>query len=127
MNIVTVCSLALITTILVVFINQYRPEFSTLTVTAASAIILTVVAKNAFPLLEEYLGIAKNNGINSELFTIIIKSMGISYLTTFTSDLCRDFGQTSLCSKVEIAGKISIIIIASPLIIKIIEITSELI
>lgn len=127
MNIATICSLALITTFVVVFINQYRPEFSSLTITAASAIILTVIAKNALPLINQYFGIAKNSGISSELFTIIIKSVGISYMTVFTSDLCKDFGQNSLCSKVEMAGKISVIIIASPLIIKIIEITSELI
>lgn len=127
MNIATICSLALITAFVVVFINQYRPEFSSLTITAASAIILTVIAKNALPLINQYLGIAKNSGISSELFTIIIKSVGISYMTVFTSDLCKDFGQNSLCSKVEMAGKISVIIIASPLIIKIIEITSELI
>ena len=127
MNIATICSLALITAFVVVFINQYRPEFSSLTITAASAIILTVIAKNALPLINQYLGIAKNGGISSELFTIIIKSVGISYMTVFTSDLCKDFGQNSLCSKVEMAGKISVIIIASPLIIKIIEITSELI
>ena len=77
--------------------------------------------------INQYFGIAKNSGISSELFTIIIKSVGISYMTVFTSDLCKDFGQNSLCSKVEMAGKISVIIIASPLIIKIIEITSELI
>ena len=127
MNIATICSLALITAFVVVFINQYRPEFSSLTITAASAIILTVIAKNALPLINQYLGIAKNSGISSELFTIIIKSVGISYMTVFTSDLCKDFGQNSLCAKVEMAGKISVIIIASPLIIKIIEITSELI
>lgn len=127
MNIATICALALITAFVVIFINQYRPEFSALTITAASAIILTVIAKNAIPLISQYFGIAKTSGINSELFTIIIKSVGISYMTVFTSDLCRDFGQHSLCSKVEMAGKISVIIIASPLIIKIVELTGELI
>ena len=127
MNIVTICAMALVTAFIVIFINQYRPEFSSLTITAASAIILTVVAKNVFPLLNEYYGIAKNSGISSELFTIIIKSVGISYMTAFTSDLCKDFGQNSLCSKVEMSGKISVIIIASPLIVKIIELTGEMI
>ena len=127
MNISTVCALALITAFIVIFINQYRPEFSSLTITAASVIILTIVAKNALPLINEYFGVAKNSGISSELFTIIIKCVGISYMTAFTSDLCKDFGQNSLCSKVEMAGKISVIIIASPLIIKIIELTGEMI
>ena len=126
MNIVTICALALITTVTVVFINQYRPEFSTLTITAASAIILTVVAKNISPLLQQYIGIAQSSGINSDLFAIIIKAMGISYLTIFTSDICKDFGQYSLCSKVETAGKILVLLIASPLIIQIIEVTGKL-
>lgn len=126
MNIISICALALLTTFVVVFINQYRPEFSALTVTAASAIILSVLAKNAIPLINQYFDIAKNSGIDGGLFTILIKSMGISYLTVFTSDLCKDFGQNSLCSKIEMAGKISVIIIASPMLIKIIEVVSDL-
>ena len=126
MNIVVICALALLTTFVVVFINQYKPEFSALTITAASAIVLSVVAKNAIPLLNEYFDIAKNCGIDSDLFTILIKSTGISYLTVFTSDLCKDFGQNALCSKVELAGKISVLIIASPMLIEIIDVVSDL-
>lgn len=126
MNITVICALSLLTAFIVVFLNQYRPEFSVLTITAASAIILSVIAKNALPLINQYFGFAKNSGIDSSLFTILIKSMGISYLTVFTSDLCKDFGQNSLCSKVELAGKISIIIIASPMLLKIIQVASDL-
>lgn len=127
MNITVICALSLLTAFVVVFINQYRPEFSALTITAASAIILSVVAKNAIPILNQYFGIAQDSGIDSNIFTILIKTTGISYLTVFTSDLCKDFGQNSLCSKVELTGKISVIIIASPMLLKIIQVISDLI
>lgn len=122
-----ICALALLTVFIVVFINQYKPEFSAITITAASSIILCVIFKNATPIINQFFGLANDNGIDGDVFEIIIKTMGISYLTAFTSDLCKDFGQNSLCSKVETAGKISVIIIASPMIVKIIEFAGELI
>ena len=47
---------------------------------------------------------------------MLIKTVGICALAGFTSDACRDTGNSSLASKVEFAARITIVISALPLI-----------
>ncbi len=126
MDILSIVALAIITLFISLFIKQYKPEFSALITVCSSVIILSIVAEKLEPLLNTYIGIAESSNINSSLFTIMVKAVGISYLTTFTSEICRDFGQSSLAGKVELFGKITLLVIASPMILKIIDVAGEL-
>ena len=67
------------------------------------------------------------SGIDSELLVTVIKAMGVCYITGFASDICRDFGQTSLAGKIELAGKITVVLINVPTIKIIINTAVELI
>ncbi len=126
MNIIGVCALSVIAAIISIFIKQYRPEFSSVVSTAASVTVLVLVAEAAIPLIEEYFGIADKLSVDSTVFNIMFKALGISYLTYFAADICRDMGQTSLASKVETAGKFTIVILSFPIIKQIISFVSEL-
>ena len=60
-------------------------------------------------------------------FKIIIKIIGISFLCEFASQLCVDSGEGYLASKINFAGKIMIICIASPDFISLLNVVIELI
>lgn len=127
MDIFAVCALALLTSVICIFIKQYKPEFGAITVIASTVMILSFAAKYAGALISTYFGLAESVGVDSDIFEVLIKSLGITYLTVFTAELCRDFGQNSLAVKVETAGKISVIILATPMIVNIIKIAGSLI
>ena len=67
------------------------------------------------------------DSINSEYFTIVLKSLGICYVTQLASDTCRDSGYSAIASKVELAGKVSIVVIALPLFTNLVDIALGLI
>ena len=67
-------------------------------------------------------GIIKFTGLNSQLYTLLLKIIGIGYLIEFTASICSDTGNSSLGDKVLLGGKIVILVMALPIITNILEI-----
>lgn len=51
----------------------------------------------------------------------VLKILGIAYLASFCSEICRDAGEGSLASKVEFAGKIMILVLAIPILMAVLQ------
>lgn len=60
-------------------------------------------------------------------FGILLKTLGICYLCQFAGDLCRDAGETALAGYVELAGKITVVVLSLPFITKVVETVVKLI
>ena len=56
-----------------------------------------------------------------EYFKIALKAVGISYITTFVADSCRESGQTLMASTAQMAGKCAILYLSFPLIVSVSE------
>ena len=54
-------------------------------------------------------------GINIVYLELVIKILGIAYISSFCSEICKDAGASSLASKVELVGKIFILILSLPI------------
>lgn len=54
-------------------------------------------------------------GISSDLFSPLIKTLGIAIISRVGSDLCRDAGQNAMAGLVEMAGAFGAILVALPL------------
>ena len=60
-----------------------------------------------------------------EYLTVMLKSLGIAIVTSLTSEICRDSGEASVASRVELFGKCEIIILALPILKSLIKLMSE--
>lgn len=58
---------------------------------------------------------------------VLLKALGIAYITELSAALCRDTNETSLAAGVELAGKAEILVISFPLLRQVIEICSNMI
>ena len=54
---------------------------------------------------------------------ILIKTVIITYVTSFTSDICKDAGYSSIAGQIELFGKITIIILSIPVIFELLDMT----
>lgn len=68
------------------------------------------------PALNQVNSLLTRAGMPVEYGGILLKSLGICFLCQFSSDACKDAGQSALASKVELAGKLMIVLIALPMI-----------
>lgn len=64
-------------------------------------------------------------GINQEYIKLIIKVIGISYVTEITSGICRENGFAALASAMEIYARISVAGLCIPVIVTLFEMVSQ--
>ncbi len=126
MDILTVCAVAVTAAIAAVALKKNSPETSLVTALAGGIIIFLSVILQITPFINEISELVSSAGIDTDYGMILIKTIGICAVCQFTSDSCRDMGQSSLASRVELAAKLSIILISLPLFEKILNTAADL-
>lgn len=56
-----------------------------------------------------------------DYFRILLKIIGITYVSDFAANICKDAGNSAIAGQIEIFGKISILAISSPIILALLE------
>ena len=120
-ELIKIFALCIITVGVTVLLRQYKPEYAFLCLIAGGVVILFSMVSNIGSAISQLYALCGENPQISFCFKIAVKALGISYLTTFTSDLCQDFGQSALALKAELCGKIAIFLLAVPLLKTILE------
>lgn len=115
MNIVGIAGTALIAAILAVTLKRYNQEYAVIISIIAGVVILVEILLNLTPAVQQISTLLSGTGLSSEYAMILFKSLGICFLAQFSADSCRDAGESALASKVELAGKISILVLSLPL------------
>ncbi|MFH5184859.1 stage III sporulation protein AD [Paenibacillus sp. TAB 01] len=121
MEIVQIVGLGLIATILVLIVKEQKPMFAfLLTAFTGITIFLFLIGKitSVIQVLED---LALKANINLIFLKTILKIIGIAYIAEFGAQIVRDAGQESIASKIELAGKILIMVMAIPIVSVIIE------
>jgi stage III sporulation protein AD len=65
-------------------------------------------------------------GIDKDLFSSILKIIGIGYITEFSANICVDSGSSSIGDKILLAGKVVILVLSLPIITSLINIIVEI-
>lgn len=107
--------MAVIGAILVLTLKQTSPQMGLLLTLATGVMILITVFSFLPTVTDKITQLMSETGVNYQYTSILIKSLGICFICQFASDICKDAGQTALSSKVELAGKLMILISAVPL------------
>lgn len=115
MDIVALSGIAILAAILAVMLKKYNPEYSILISLGAGALLLWLVLSKISPAINQIQELISAAGISSEYASILLKTLGVCFLTQLSADSCRDAGESALAAKVELAGKLFIVILALPL------------
>ncbi len=67
-----------------------------------------------------------SNSSYGDYFKVMLKGLGIAYITEIGADLCRDCGEGQLGSRIELAGKAEVLVIAFPLVKSLIELSESI-
>lgn len=127
MSIYELLAMALLSAIAIALIRQYKPELALPLAVASGAILMVASLKAFLPVFASLKELAETSGIKGEYFKIMLKALGICYITQFASEVCVDFGQTSLGSKIELCGKLALAAISLPLVISLIKTVTEIV
>lgn len=121
MEIVQVIGLAIVVTVIGTVLRQIKPEMAIqLSIIAGVAIFLLIMDKVRI-IIDLMQKLADQANISSYYLFIILKVVGVAYLAEFGCQICKDAGENALATKVEIAAKIFVVILAIPIIVAIME------
>lgn len=126
MNIIGIVGLCLVVTVICKIFEKTNKEYSFIIMLMTMAFILLLTIKYISPLISKITEVFALTGVSNEYLNIICKALGICYLTQLGCDYCKDANENSLSSILEIAGKVSLLIIALPLFSNLIDIVKEL-
>lgn len=110
-----------------VLLRQYKPEYAPLISLAAGGIIVVGLISRLQPVFSQLDGALQKAGIASEHILILIKSLGICYVTQLAADSCRDAGESAIASKMELVGKIAVLAMSLPYFTGMLDTVSRLI
>lgn len=121
MDIIKIIGIGLTALIIVIILKQYKPEFALYVSILAGIFILILSLSQISGVINLLKSLASKANINSEFLGIILKITGIAILTEFAVSICKDSGETSIASKIDIGGKVMIITISIPIISLLLE------
>ena len=127
MQVSVIIVIGIIGALVCVVINQYKPEYTVLAAIATGLVILLLLMPGLSSILEYINDISLIGKIDLSFGKTIVKALGICIVTQLASDTCRDCGQSSIASKIELGGKVSVLAVSIPIFVSLIETVQELI
>jgi len=114
-------AIGIIAVILIMTIKKDAPAFAVLITIAASALIFIFILPrltSAVQLINETAETVKGGGA---YIGLVVRIIGIAYVSEFGAQICADAGETAIASKVELAGKVLIMTVSAPVVVALLD------
>ncbi len=109
-----IIGVAFVTAITSILLKSTKPELSfAVTITGVIVILLFLIDAMGTT-LAIFADIARITGVENGLIKILVKIVGVGYLTEFGAGILNDFGSNTVADKVVLGGKITIIVLSLP-------------
>ncbi|MTI70183.1 MAG: stage III sporulation protein AD [Firmicutes bacterium] len=121
MEILQIVGIGLIATVLSVILRQEKPEFALqVSVVTGIIIFLFVITKLTY-VVQVLNNLAERVDIDFIYFSTILKVIGIAYIAEFGAQISKDAGEGAIAAKIELAGKILILVLSIPILIALLD------
>ena len=127
MEVIKIVGISIFAVIMIIILKNYRPEMAlVLAIVTGIGIMLFAIYKmsSVINILND---LVTKSGINKDFLLIIIKVIGIAYIVEFVKNICIDAGQSSIATKLEMAGKVIIVVLTIPLISSLVNVLTGLV
>ena len=90
------------------------------------AVLVLLLTDRIRETVDAFHEIAELSKLTGEQSALILKVMGVSLLTEFAAQSCRDAGEEGIALRVELGGKLMLIVLALPLLKEITDLIAEM-
>ena len=127
MDIFKILAFTLVALMVILIVEKNNKEIGMLLVLVASMCVFLSVFMSVKEIIIVLKKLADGAGINHAYLELLLKVTGIAYLVEIVKNVCMDAGNSTLASKTELAGKVSIAILAIPLITNVVSLIGSVI
>lgn len=113
--IIRLCAIALCAAVFGVYLRQHSPVFAVILSLLAGILILVPALDAVGQVWDSVSRLMSAAKIEGEVYVPVIKAVGIAIVVRVASEICRDAGESSVGSKLEIAGVAAAIAVCLPL------------
>lgn len=121
MDILKIVGLGIIATFLILVVKERRPDFAFMITTMTGILLFLYILGPIGKVILLLQKLAFDAHVNLIFLETVLKIIGIAYIAEFGAQITRDAGEGSIASKIELGGKILILILAIPIIQSVIE------
>ncbi|MGE5631924.1 MAG: stage III sporulation protein AD [Caulobacteraceae bacterium] len=127
MDIFKIVAVGITAAVLAVILREERPEIAVVVsiVTGLVIFVFLITKLNSVITVLKYF--ASKANIDVLYFSTILKVIAIAYITEFGAQICRDAGEGAIAAKIELAGKVIIMVIAIPILAALLDIMTKII
>ena len=126
MGIVQVISIGIIATILSLAVGKENITWSFYIRFATGLILMLFIISQLAGVFSTATNLGERANVNTAYLSIVFKIIGISYISEFGAQLCKDAGESSIASKIEFAGKVMILAISAPVILALVDLITNM-
>lgn len=121
MLIIKVICLAFVALFITILLKHSKSELNPIIFLTAGALILVVMIEPLKEIINFVRTVAEEANIDSVYIGIVLKILGIAYLASFSSALCKDANADSLAAQIDFSGKIMILLLAVPILMAVLN------
>lgn len=121
MDIVQIVTFGIIASILYLILKDMNETFAFLLIIITGIIIFLFIINQIGVIIQLINSLGRKANIDGMYLETILKIIGIAYLTEIGANITKDAGLESVATKIELSGKIVILILAIPIITAVIE------
>lgn len=100
----------------VLLLRQVKPELAVIVGLVGAVLIFLMVVSGLTKIISSINGIVAQTGLATQLFSSILKIVGIGYLCEIAASICQESGANAVADMVILGGKIIIMVLAIPII-----------
>ena len=112
---------------LAVQFREVKSEYGILITIAGSIFIFYMIVMRLGDIFKYINQALSDMPIQAEYITLLFRVAGITYITEFASDICKDCGYNAVANQVQIFGKLTVLSYCIPIIKSLTELIGELI
>lgn len=121
MEIFKIIGIGLVATILIVIVKEARPEFAIFISLLTGVIIFSMIINELSYVIETLNTLSRRVNIEFAYFSTILRIIGMAYLVEFGAQISRDAGEEGIAMKIELGGKVLVMVLAIPILLALME------
>lgn len=118
--------IALTGVLVITLLKTAKPEFVVFASIATGVVMVAIMLSSLTDVVIAFDDIVQKSGVNDEVFAIVLKIIGIGYLTEYSSSVATDAGCVSIAQKLQFGGKIIIFLMSISIVKALVVVVSTL-
>ena len=123
---IKIALLGLVVIFLTMMAGSIKREYAIVVMVGATLLFATYGIRSLRSVIERITAFEESVGIDQEYLSILLKMVGIAYLTQLVVSLCRDAGNGAVAGQINMIGKISMLLVSFPVLEALLKTVGEM-